>query len=267
MAIKPDFAVTNENAPAVAEICARLDGLPLAIELAAARIRLLPPDAMLARLGDGLALLTGGARDLPARQQTLRSAIAWSYDLLDPDEQRLFRRLGVFVGGFTLEAAEAVCDVEGDLGIDVLDGLGRWSPRVWSSSRPARTGEPRFTMLETIREYGAGAARGGRRGHCRPGAARRPLLALAAASPRVPEGFDRLEQDHDNLRAALQWLIEQSDAERALQLAFALTGLWGMRGYLTEGRDRLARALALPEAQAGADTRASAPQCGGATGV
>src|SRR5262249_12277372 len=121
--VTPDFEVTDENARAVAEICARLDGLPLAIELAAARIRLLSPQSMLPRLDHRLRLLTGRARDLPARQQALRDAIAWSYDLLSQAEQRLFRRLSVFVGGCTLEAAEAVCDAEGDLGLDVLDGV------------------------------------------------------------------------------------------------------------------------------------------------
>ena len=122
-AVKPEFALTNENAPAVAAICARLDGLPLAIELAAARIKLLSPSAMLARLESRLNLLTGGARDLPTRQQTLRSTVDWSYGLLNPAEQTLFRRLSVFSGGCTLEAVEAVCDTKGDLGLDVLDGM------------------------------------------------------------------------------------------------------------------------------------------------
>ena len=153
VAVKPDFTVTNQNAPAVAEICVRLDGLPLAIELAAARTRLLSPEAMLARLGHSLALLTGGRRDLPARQQTLRNAIAWSYDLLDPDEQRLFRRLGVFVGGFTLDAAEAVCTVEGDLAVEVLDGLESLVAKSLVKQEAGSVGAARFTLLETIREY------------------------------------------------------------------------------------------------------------------
>jgi predicted ATPase len=129
--IRSDFSITDENAASVAEICARLDGLPLAIELAAARTRLLPPEAMLSRLGHGLSLLSGGRRDAPARQQTLRNAIAWSHDLLEPDEQRLFRRLGIFVGGFTLEAVEAVCDAGDDLGIDVEIRLARALYRFW----------------------------------------------------------------------------------------------------------------------------------------
>jgi class 3 adenylate cyclase len=137
-AIKPDFAVTNDTAPAVAEICHRLDGLPLAIELAAARVRLLNPQTMLTRLEHRLPLLTGGARDLPARQQTLRGAIDWSHDLLEPHEQRLFRQLAVFVGGFTLETAEAVCHVDSGLEVDVLDGWPRSSPRVCCASRRSR---------------------------------------------------------------------------------------------------------------------------------
>lgn len=152
-AVKPDFVLTNHNAPAVAEICTRLDGLPLAIELAAARIKLLPPQAMLRRLQRGLDLLTAGARDLPARQQTLGGAIAWSYDLLEAREQKLFRRLSVFVGGCTLEAAEAVCKPEGDLQTNVLEGLASLVNESLLRQEEQADGEPRFRMLETTREY------------------------------------------------------------------------------------------------------------------
>jgi predicted ATPase/class 3 adenylate cyclase len=153
--VKPDFAVTNENAPAVAEICHRLDGLPLAIELAAARIKLFPPQALLSRLESRLKLLVGGARDLPARQQTLRDAIAWSYDLLDENEQRLFRRLGVFGGGCTLEAVETVCNAVGGLGLDVAEGIASLVDKSLIQPMPGKEVEsdPRFAMLQTIREF------------------------------------------------------------------------------------------------------------------
>ena len=152
-AVRPNFALTDENAAAVAEICARLDGLPLAIELAAARIKLLAPQALLARLGSRLQVLTGGARDLPARHQTLRGAIAWSYDLLDAGEQVLFRRLGAFVGGCSLEAVEAVSNAASDLPGEVLDGLGTLVAHSLVRQEAGWQGEPRLTMLETIREY------------------------------------------------------------------------------------------------------------------
>jgi predicted ATPase/class 3 adenylate cyclase len=150
-AVKPDFSVTNENAPAVAEICVRLDGLPLAIELAAARIRLLPPKAMLARLGSRLKLLTGGARNLPERQRTLRGAIEWSYGLLPPEERTLFARLSVFAGGRTLDAMEAICNPEGEL--DVLEGVQSLLEKSLIRQEEGPEGEPRFLMLETIHEY------------------------------------------------------------------------------------------------------------------
>lgn len=154
-AVKPDFAVTNQNAPAVAEICARLDGLPLAIELAASRSKLLSPMALLGRLENRLKLLTGGARDLPARQQTLRAAIAWSYDLLNEGEKALFGRLSVFVGGCTIEAVEAVCTEVGDLEIDILDGITSLANKSLLRQEDGVDGEPRFFMLETIREFAA----------------------------------------------------------------------------------------------------------------
>src|SRR5215210_2521886 len=151
---KPDFSVTNENAPAVAEICARLDGLPLAIELAAARAKILSPQAMLSRLSNRLKLLKGGARDLPERQQTLRGAIDWSHDLLEEDERTLFARLSVFVGGCTVESAEEVCDPEGDLLVEVLDGLASLVDKSLLRQREEKgSGAPRFFMLGTIREY------------------------------------------------------------------------------------------------------------------
>src|SRR5262249_33007649 len=160
LAVKPDFRVDNANAPEVAEICVRLDGLPLAIELAAARVKLFPPQAILARLGHRLELLRGGARDMPERHQTLRQAIAWSYDLLETGEQALFRRLAVFARGCTLEAAEAVCQAVHDpaagagQSLDVLDGLAARRAKSLLRQQEQASGEPRFRMLETIREYG-----------------------------------------------------------------------------------------------------------------
>ena len=176
-----DFALTAENAPAVAAICRRLDGLPLAIELAAARVAHLPPAALLARLEQRLPLLTGGARDLPARQQTMRDAIAWSYDLLTPEEQALFRRLAVFVGGCTLEAAEAVAAAASSI-VDVLDGIASLVTKSLLRQEEGPDGEPRYRMLETVREYGAGAAGGQRRGG---GGARTPrrLVPRSGGAP------------------------------------------------------------------------------------
>ncbi|MCA1606818.1 MAG: AAA family ATPase, partial [Acidobacteria bacterium] len=153
-AVKSDFALTNENAPAVVEICTRLDGLPLAIELAAARIKVLPPSALLARLKSRLKLLMGGPRDRPSRQQTMRGAIAWSYELLNEGEKKLFRRLSVFVGGCELEAAEAVCIDAGDMEIDILDGVASLIDKSLLQQKEVVNAEPRFTMLETITEYG-----------------------------------------------------------------------------------------------------------------
>jgi predicted ATPase len=151
-AVKPDFKVTNENAPAVAEICSRLDGLPLAIELAAAFVKILPPQALLKRLEKRLPLLTGGARTLPTRQQTMRNAIAWSHDLLSPTDQTLFGQLAVFAGGCTIEAAEAVVDPEGSL--DVFAGIASLVDKSLLRQEEGFEGEPRFNMLETVREYG-----------------------------------------------------------------------------------------------------------------
>src|SRR4029077_18659609 len=142
------------NASAVTEVCTRLDGLPLAIQLAAARIKLLTPSAMTGRLASRLQLLTSGARDLPARQQTLRHTIDWSYDLLSEAEQKLFRRLSAFTGGFTLEAAESVCDAKQDLGLEILDGMASMVDKSLVRQMNAEEGESRFVMLETIREYG-----------------------------------------------------------------------------------------------------------------
>jgi len=240
-AVRPDFAVTTANAPAVAEICTRLDGLPLAIELAAARIKLFPPQSLLARLDNRLKLLTGGARDLPARQQTIRNAIDWSYHLLDAGEKKLFTRLGVFVGGCTLEAAEAVCNVDGDLPMDVVDGIAALVDQSLARQNEEPNGEPRFVMLETIRAYALERlADGGeldtvRRQHLDYylALAEQAGLELDGAQQRV--WLARLRQDYDNLRAALGWIIEQDAAELGLRLARALEEFWFLAGYISEG--------------------------------
>jgi predicted ATPase len=260
VAVKPDFRVDNANAQAVAEICVRLDGLPLAIELAAARIKLLPPQAILARLGRRLELLRGGARDMPDRHQTLRHAIAWSYDLLEVAEQALFRRLAVFARGCTLEAAEAVCQAVHNPAagpgpsLEVLDGVASLLDK--SLLRPAEqaNGEARFRMLETIREYGlecltaSGDEPTVRRAHADYYLALAEEAEPALAGPEQATWLERLEAEHDNLRAALRWAAEGGATEIGLRLAGALYEFWLVRGYLREGREWLRQLLMLPAA-------------------
>jgi predicted ATPase/class 3 adenylate cyclase len=261
-AVKPAFEVTNETAPAVAEICVRLDGLPLAIELAAARIRILTPQAMLARLSDRLGLLSGGARDLPERQQTLRGAIAWSHDLLEDPDRALFAGLSVFVGGAGLEAIERVCaeDVSGD----VLDALASLVEKSLVRQTEGAGGEPRFGMLETIREFAAEQAEErGRRAALRRAhaAAFADLAALAGPAVMGPEKrtwLDRLEEEHDNLRAAIGWAVETGEAATALRITSLLWRFWQMRGYLAEGRERLEQVLAVPAGREHPELRADA---------
>jgi predicted ATPase len=253
-AVKHDFALTGENAPAVAAVCTRLDGLPLAIELAAARIKLLSPSAMLARLERCLSLLTGGARDLPTRQQTLRGTVDWSYGLLSPAEQTLFRRISVFLGGTTLEAVEAVCDTAGDLGLDVLDGMASMVDKSLAQQVEGAAGETRFFMLSAIREYALErlAASEDEAATRRSHAAYYLVLAEEGALEAAihPEWLDRFEVEHDNFRAALEYLIRMGDADWGLRLGIALFPFWETREYLTEGRSRIARLLALEGAAA-----------------
>ncbi len=245
--VKPDFAVTNANAPAVAEICHHLDGLPLAIELAAARVKLFSPQALLARLGSRLKTLSTGPRDVPARQQTLRSAIAWSYDLLDEAEQTLFRRLGGFVGGFTLEAAEAVCNADGDLAVDVVEGVASLVDKSLVQQGEGLGGEPRLAMLETIHEFAVERLRESADADGVAAAHARFCVGLAETAEGylmgLEEGvwFERLEAEHDNLRAALTWAAERGDRALGLQLAAALGWFWTWCGHLREGHAWLER--------------------------
>src|SRR5712691_8358087 len=256
LSIKSDFAITQANARAIAEICTRLDGLPLAIELAAARIKLLPPQPLLARLEHRLQVLTSGARDLPERQQTLRNTIKWSYDLLSTEEQWLFRQLSVFVGGCTLDAVEAICAAEGNVVTSILDRVGSLIDNNLLSLQEQATGEPRLVMLETIREYGLECLATSESG-AEMKAARRAhadyYLALAEeaeqeiGSSQQAVWLERLEWEHENLRAALRWLMESDEAddspEKALRLSEALWWFWSVRGHLREGRQWLEKAL------------------------
>jgi predicted ATPase/class 3 adenylate cyclase len=250
-AVRPGFAVTNENAPAVAEICYRLDGLPLAIELAAARIKLLTPQAILARFDDRLSLLAGGARDLPLRQQTLRGAIAWSHDLLDGPDRELFACLSVFVGA-SLDAVEAVCGPALPSG-SVFDGLSSLVDKSLVRQAEGLDGEPRFSMLGTIREFAAEQLAGETDATARVRHAEF-FAALAARCSASVMGADKrrlldlLEQEHDNLRAALNWAVNAGRAEIAMQMCADLWRFWQMRGFLAEGRERTERALAMAHA-------------------
>jgi predicted ATPase len=270
-AVRPDFALTRENAPVVAELCTRLDGLPLAIELAAARARGLPTETLLAWMGRRLALLTDGARDHPVRLQTMRDAIAWSYNLLTREQQARFRRLAVFAGGFSPEAAAAVVDPGARPAHDAhnaaLDELTLALVSLVDKNLLRRVDhgcEARFELLETIREFGleqlvaSGEYEGARQAHADyyRALAERASDALSGADQVV--WFDRLEIEHDNLRAALDWAAEREDAALSLRISSALWRFWLVRGYLVEGRTQLERALALPASERSTTARASA---------
>jgi predicted ATPase/DNA-binding XRE family transcriptional regulator len=242
------FMITTENAPAVTELCRQLDGLPLAMELAAARVRLLPPDAMLARLGNRLALLTDGARDLPDRQRTLRATLDWNYDLLSVAERSLFARLAVFVGGWSLEAAEAVCNADDEA--EVLHHMSALVDKSLVKQQADIQHEARFTMLETVREYAlerleeSGELERLRRRHAAYFLKMAEEAELALQGPLQAAWLDRLETEHDNFRAALSWsLTSQGDTEMGLRLTGALSHFWYVRGHHSESRMRLQSAL------------------------
>ena len=250
-AVGPDFAINPENAPAIREICARLDGLPLAIELAAAHTKVLSPNAILHRLQSRLQLLTGGALDLPERQQTLRKTIDWSYDLLSEAERRLFRRLSVFVGGSTLESTEAVCDTNRDLGMDLFEGLSSLVDKNLIQRADLGGGETRFAMLEMIREYALDRLRdSGEQPAARQAHAAYCLVLAEEGNPEL-NAADRArwlaqcDAEIDSFRAALDWLFETRSLEWGLRLCIGLFRFWDMREHLSEGRARLETVLQL----------------------
>jgi predicted ATPase/DNA-binding XRE family transcriptional regulator len=257
-AVKSDFALSKTNTAAVVEIVHRLDGLPLALELVAARARALSPAALSVRLERRLPLLTGGAQDLPERQRTLRDTIAWSYDLLRPNEQTLFRRLGVFAGGWTLEAAETVGNLEEPF--DVLEGMIALLDASLLQSEELG-GETRYTMLETVREFaqegleasGEESVTRDRHAHYFLDLAER-THAVIVKTP-TPALLDVIERDHDNLRVALAWSRDTGDHDTLLRLAGALAFFWYYRGYLGEGQRWLSQALETP-----ADADAARPR-------
>lgn len=254
-AVKRDFTVTNDSAPAVAEICHRLDGLPLAIELAAARVAILPPQAMLARLQSRLKLLTGGARDRPARQQTLRGTIDWSYQLLDEGEQTLFRRLAVFPGSFALEAAEAICSGPEGLDVEVVDGIMSLTSKSLLRQMEELAGAARFTMLETIREFAAEKL--AESGELEPLRDRHAQYFAELSEKADMDSFNILRHEwvtlltaeHDNARAALEWAYHKGDVVTAIRLSSSMMWFWNMGGFISEGRQWAESSLDRLEAQ------------------
>jgi predicted ATPase/class 3 adenylate cyclase len=253
-AARPDFSLTDENAAVVVDIVRRLDGLPLAIELAAARTRALSVRALAERLDQRLSVLSGGARDLPARQQTLRGTIDWSYELLEQADRALFERFGVFASAACLVEAEPVCGPPEELGEEVLDGLISLTEMSLVRPVPGAIEDPRFAMLATIREYAADRladrpeAEALRTRHAVAYLALVEAAAPHLLGPRQRLLLDRLEQDHDNLRLALDWTIERGEAAFALRFLTGIWRFWQIRGYLTEGWERAQRVLAIPEA-------------------
>jgi predicted ATPase/DNA-binding CsgD family transcriptional regulator len=264
--VNPNFQITPSNARTIAEICVQLDGLPLAIELAAARIRLLPPQALLSRLSRRFEVLTGGAVTLPVHQQTLRNTLKWSYDLLDAHEQQLFRRLSVFEHGWTLEAVEAqgnaIRETQDD--VSVLDGIASLIDKSLVRWIEQEEEEPRFSMLITVREYGLECLReSGEEERVRGAHAEYYLALVEEAEPHL-RGVQqllwlrRLDREQENIRAALNWLITHEEGEKALRFCVALWRFWQIRGYWSEGRRWLKAALALPSAGERTSVRATA---------
>jgi predicted ATPase len=246
--VDPSFRLTDANAPAVAEICRRLDGLPLAIELAASRTKLLAPMALLSRLTPTLRLLAGGGPDLPERQRTMRRTIEWSHDLLNEDEQALFRRLAVFLGGCTLEAAEAVCsfalapsDQPGERR-DMVEGLSSLVDASLLQRENGPEAELRLKMLAVVREYArerlaeSGESTVARKRHAEYFVAQAEAAEPRLLGPDQAAWLERLEREHDNLREALRWAREVGDIEAGLRLTGALCWFWWTRGYHCEGR-------------------------------
>ncbi|NUM74266.1 protein kinase [candidate division KSB1 bacterium] len=262
--VQPEFAITDENAKAVAAICYRLDGLPLAIELAAARLKIFSPQTILTRLEKRLELLKGGPRDVPARHQTLRQAIAWSDDLLEAEEKILFRRLAVFAGGCSLEAAEAVCSARHDVAGSALDGIAALVDKSLLRQDRAADREPRFMMLETIREYALERLQASADWEATRRAHAHFFLALAErAEPQLtgPEQkawCDQLAKEHENFRAVFNWVQATGEVNLGLRLGGALWRFWLWRGHVREGYDRLNALLALPSAAPYSKERASA---------
>jgi predicted ATPase len=265
-AVKPDFVLTPDNATVVAEICTKLDGLPLAIELAAARVRMLTPAAMLQRMQSRFELLIGGARDLPPRQRTLLATVEWSHGLLTEEEQKLFRRLSVFVNGCTLEAVEAVCNAPNDLNLDVLDAMESLVGKSLVQQTPDE--ESRFTILETMREYGVQRLTASpdetvtRRAH----AAYCLVLAEEGGGELAPDDrarwLARCDLERDNFRAALEWATQKGEVDWGLRIGAALLAFWLARGQYTEGRERLGALLALA-GRGGGKTRVRALRAAG----
>jgi predicted ATPase/class 3 adenylate cyclase/Tfp pilus assembly protein PilF len=277
---RPRFAVTHDNARTVAQVCVRLDGIPLAVELAAARVRVLAVDQIAARLDDRFRLLTGGSRTALPRQQTLRATIDWSYELLSESERALLRRLSVFAGGFTLAALEAVCAGDGVSEEEILDLLARLvdkslvltvEPGEAGSAGGASWGtDPgRFRLLETIRQYGAEHLEAAGEAAIWRGRHRDWFLTLAEQAepelqgPRQAEWLERLEMEYANLRTALNWSVEGGEAEAGMRLGGALGRFWSLRAYRAEGRERLAALLALVGASEPRAARAKALQAAG----
>jgi predicted ATPase len=248
-AVRPNFSITSENVTEIGEICSRLDGLPLAIELAAARTRVLSPSEMLIRLQSRLEWLSGGALDLPERQQTLRNTIDWSYSLLNEAERKLFRRLSVFIGGCTVEAAEAACNTSRDLGVDVIEGLSSLMDKNFIQRVDRTNSEARFGMLETIREYAIERlADSGEQSSARRSHAAYCLVVAEEGNPELNPAdrsrwLEQCDREMDNFRAALDGLFRARDLDWGLRLCIALFRFWDMREHLTEGRTWLETGL------------------------
>jgi non-specific serine/threonine protein kinase len=257
--VRPDLVLTPANATAIALICERLDGLPLAIELAATRIRVLPPQELLTRLDQRLSMLTGGSVDRPTHQQTLRATMDWSYSLLGASYRSLFRRLAVFVDGCTLDAAKAIACEGDDSSLDVLNGMQTLIEHSLVQQHLLPNGEPRFSMLETIREYGLEQLTTNREGETTRLQHAMYYLQLAEQasplmrSPAQRVWYERLDIEHANLSAALDWTVGQLEALLGLQFAVALWEYWLRRGYLSEGRAWILAAFAKCERESSCD--------------